>query len=404
MPSEPVAVFWDYESCQHVASGCEIVNAIRTVVHRYGHIAQFKAYLDISEHNAPHLRFELQSSGVSLTDCPLNGLRNISAQMIIVDMFTYALEKSPPCTLVLITGDRDFAYAVSVLRLRGYNVVLISSQSPAWKSQASACFDWNTEVVEKSLVKLAGTPPIVYTKSTAASRTSSTHSRVETTYESLPNRDGLNFHSTSRLTAAAPSFTPFSPFDDPHQSDVLGATAYTDTTAGPSKPAVYMSKVIKRPDFKLENVLLSRSLTYRTLTMPEPASPDRTVAGSEPSSAQQKSLSLYSSPTEHSNMFSKPFAEPSDIQLTPPTTASLIPPEFLYLAQQLEARRLSGDPRPLRSKFAAELPMTVYRRAGVEKFKDYAALAEKAGIIALGGAGGYAWITLHTQWHGKVPS
>jgi hypothetical protein len=34
-------------------------------------------------------------------------------------------------------------------------------------------------------------------------------------------------------------------------------------------------------------------------------------------------------------------------------------------------------------------------------FSGYTAMAERAGIIQLGGIGGKAWISLHPDWHGK---
>lgn len=98
-----------------------------------------------------------------------------------------------------------------------------------------------------------------------------------------------------------------------------------------------------------------------------------------------------------------PQAAPQVVSLVRDSSSS-IPPEFLYIAQQLEARRLRGDERPLRSMFAGELSPNLYQHAGVEKFKQYAALAAQAGVVVLGGEGGHAWISLHPQWFGKVPS
>ena len=66
-------------------------------------------------------------------------------------MLAYALDHPAPATLILISGDRDFAYPVSVLRRRRYEVVLLCHSQPgphkslAW--QVSACLDWNTRVL-----------------------------------------------------------------------------------------------------------------------------------------------------------------------------------------------------------------------------------------------------------------
>lgn len=104
---EDVAIFWDYgeqpleirsppdrsshhsvENCHSASniSGYEIVNAIRRVAHTFGSVKYFKAYMEFIEPPTPRslsLRSELQSSGVSLTDCPHNGRKNVADKMII---------------------------------------------------------------------------------------------------------------------------------------------------------------------------------------------------------------------------------------------------------------------------------------------------------------------------------
>ncbi|KAF8212451.1 limkain-b1-type NYN domain-containing protein, partial [Mycena galopus ATCC 62051] len=129
--------------------GYEIVSGIRNVAHRFGPVKHFKAYMevpDLDTFRSLSLRSELQSSGVSLTDCPHNGRKNVADQMIMVDMLAYAMDHPAPATLILISGDRDFAYAVSILRLRRYEVVVISLPLPgahiSLKSQASVYLDW----------------------------------------------------------------------------------------------------------------------------------------------------------------------------------------------------------------------------------------------------------------------
>lgn len=90
------------------------------------------------------MRSEMQLSGVSLTDCPhLNGQKDVADKMMIgthgydypqccvltlflVDMLAFAMDNPPPATLIIITGDRDFTYAISTLALRGYNVVVVA--------------------------------------------------------------------------------------------------------------------------------------------------------------------------------------------------------------------------------------------------------------------------------------
>ncbi|KDQ33545.1 hypothetical protein PLEOSDRAFT_1099504 [Pleurotus ostreatus PC15] len=157
--NQDVAIFWDYENCHGPSSvsGYDVVGSIRSMAHKFGSVKLFKAYLELSEQAmSPRLlslRSELQSSGVSLTDCPHNGRKNVADQMIIVDMLTYAIDRPAPATIVLISGDRDFAYAASVLRLRRYSVVVVSLNTrgvhPSLTAQANACLDWNADIMGK---------------------------------------------------------------------------------------------------------------------------------------------------------------------------------------------------------------------------------------------------------------
>ncbi|KAI0928282.1 hypothetical protein AcW2_004339 [Taiwanofungus camphoratus] len=79
--------------------------------------------------------------------------------MIIVDMLAYALDTPAPATIILISGDRDFVYAVSVLRLRKYRVVVVapSKVHTSLKAQASVILDWDADALGKTS-KLS-TPP-----------------------------------------------------------------------------------------------------------------------------------------------------------------------------------------------------------------------------------------------------
>ena len=68
-------------------SGYSIVNNIRSIAQTFGNVKLFKAYLEVAERvpmsRAILLRSELQSSGVSLTDCPHNGRKDVADKMIL---------------------------------------------------------------------------------------------------------------------------------------------------------------------------------------------------------------------------------------------------------------------------------------------------------------------------------
>ncbi|KAJ8583654.1 hypothetical protein M405DRAFT_748298, partial [Rhizopogon salebrosus TDB-379] len=146
-----VAVFWDYENCTPPVSsqGHAIVNGIRRIAHVFGCVTTFKAYLDMSVQSSKSsvaFRSVLQSSGVSMIDCPHSGRKDVVDKMILVDMLAFAIDHHSPATIILIAGDRDYAYAISTLRLRQYTVVLIVPPSQniphSLESQASVVIDW----------------------------------------------------------------------------------------------------------------------------------------------------------------------------------------------------------------------------------------------------------------------
>lgn len=66
-------------------------------------------------------------------------------------MLAYAIDNQTPATIILISGDRDFAYAVSILRLRNYCVVIVAPPitHASLKSQASILVDWNHDILGK---------------------------------------------------------------------------------------------------------------------------------------------------------------------------------------------------------------------------------------------------------------
>jgi hypothetical protein len=76
----------------------------------------------------------------------------------------YAMDNDPPFTIILITGDRDFAYLVSILTLRQYDVVVIvpPNHHISLTYQASAVLDWNTQIMQQPSNPLLQHYPIRY--------------------------------------------------------------------------------------------------------------------------------------------------------------------------------------------------------------------------------------------------
>ncbi|KAI0687190.1 NYN domain-containing protein [Cytidiella melzeri] len=150
----PVAIFWDFENCPlpNTAGVCE-VDKIRRIAQEYGPIKVFKAYLELYEQCSAKtlsLRSELQSCGVTLTDCPHNGRKDVADKMMLVDMMTFAMDNEAPATVIVLSGDRDFVYAISTLRLRGYHVVVIAPKQGHinLRYRASEVLDWDVLVLQ----------------------------------------------------------------------------------------------------------------------------------------------------------------------------------------------------------------------------------------------------------------
>ena len=70
---------------------------------------------------------------------------------LTVDIMAFIKDNPPPATVILISGDRDFAYLLSTVRWRKYNVVLISNSFMTHESltaQASALYDWKSDILK----------------------------------------------------------------------------------------------------------------------------------------------------------------------------------------------------------------------------------------------------------------
>jgi len=69
------------------ASGYAVANNLCSLSRPFGSVRLFRAYFDVNEqlpaHKSLSLRSELQSSGISLVDCPRNGRKDVADKMIL---------------------------------------------------------------------------------------------------------------------------------------------------------------------------------------------------------------------------------------------------------------------------------------------------------------------------------
>lgn len=128
-PQGPVAILWDIENCpvpcdvrpEDVAGNIRMALRVHPVIQ--GAVTLFSAYGDFNAFPR-RVREGCQRTGVKLVDVP-NGRKDAADKAILVDMFLFALDNSPPSSIMLISGDVDFAPALHILGQRGYTVILV---------------------------------------------------------------------------------------------------------------------------------------------------------------------------------------------------------------------------------------------------------------------------------------
>lgn len=146
----PVAILWDIENCpvpsdvrpEDVAGNIRMALRVHPVIK--GAVMTFSAYGDFNAFPR-RLREGCQRTGVKLIDVP-NGRKDAADKAILVDMFLFALDNPPPSSIMLISGDVDFAPALHILGQRGYTVILVIPAvvgvSSALSNAGKFVWDW----------------------------------------------------------------------------------------------------------------------------------------------------------------------------------------------------------------------------------------------------------------------
>lgn len=121
-------------------------------------------------------------------------------------MLAFAIDNPTPCTIVIITGDRDLAYALAILKLRSYRIVLVTlpNAHTSLTAQSSVAFDWSNSILK---------PPIISTTSPSAK----SHSKHPAPHA-----------SSSQKPQSPPEYVCRLP--NPSSTDILEANGSTDIT------------------------------------------------------------------------------------------------------------------------------------------------------------------------------
>ncbi|PNY01499.1 hypothetical protein L195_g024797 [Trifolium pratense] len=151
----PISILWDIENCsvpsdvrpEDVAGNIRKALKVHPVI--AGAVMMFAAYGDFNAFPR-RLREGCHRTGVKLMDVP-NGRKDAADKAILLDMLLFALDNPAPASIMLISGDVDFAPALHTLGQRGYTIILVI---PAGVGVSSALcnagkFVWDWPVVAR---------------------------------------------------------------------------------------------------------------------------------------------------------------------------------------------------------------------------------------------------------------
>ncbi|KAJ7946062.1 Meiosis arrest female protein [Quillaja saponaria] len=150
----PVAILWDIENCpvpsdvrpEDVAGNIRMALRVHPIIK--GAVTTFSAYGDFNAFPR-RLREGCQRTGVKLIDVP-NGRKDAADKAILLDMFLFALDNPPPSSIMLISGDVDFAPSLHILGQRGYTIILVIPSgvgvSSALTNAGKFVWDWPSVV------------------------------------------------------------------------------------------------------------------------------------------------------------------------------------------------------------------------------------------------------------------
>jgi len=413
-------------------------------------------------------------------------------------MLAHAIDNAAPSTIVLISGDRDFAYALSILRFRRYRIVLIthSNAHQSLRAQASTSFDWVSEVLEPVGPTLSNQPP------SGSSSPSSRRGKIS----SPPARDKFYSDPMGHNRHNPPSSLFQESYDDKSANSVEFMSSFEDETTcteisskhdakrdslppylerqlaassmalnnGPKGPArvvhspvaschtysngprniqtplgtvtacnsIFASRTTQAQLRLLKALQESRLMetSYHLDVLCEdpplnhespplshqqgspspidatqrPSSVDRmAVDDNHPDSPQSPPANVIAkgpAPTPplippssalSSSATVSPITQSSSANRRQPTSSTAVPDKFKILIRCLKTQRSRGCLHPLLCNISPEIAQngTTYRQAGVSTLGEYLVMAEKAGIVELGGSELTAWIALKAPWY-----
>lgn len=253
--------------------------------------------------------------------------------MLLVDMLTFAMDNPAPAVIMLISGDRDFVYAVSVLRHRKYDVVLVIPPQGAHitlKHQANVVLEWKYDIFEESAVR-GGSGGADASSSDAASE------------------DGRPMYKAGHARRPSTPPKPFSPMGTtllpaPEFNDIFGGV--TGQVRSPSSGLPQMPVIPLSPSTPPQT-RIQFGAVHNDLSSPTPGS----------SMTHRRT---------RSSQVATPVRYTANTNGTGPVE---VPRMFANLVEVLEEFRLLGNDKPLRSVIGMDLKKKhpwLYERNGVK--------------------------------------
>ncbi|ORX49226.1 DUF537-domain-containing protein [Piromyces finnis] len=371
--NDKCAVFWDFENCPPPSGmpGYYVVENLRRVIHRFGSMITLKAYLQITDSTSKKsLRSELQSSGVSLIDCPHNGRKDAADKMILVDMLAFALDTPPPATIVLISGDRDFVYALSTLRNRKYNIVLIVPNKGAsiiLKSQANMILEWKYDVLN-----MDETVELQSDNQSSIGMDSMKHS---SSFSNITIKTNLSaIEATNKaLEKSVVSPGEYPSFPPPQPKGSKGNLSKLSKS--------YSSNMINtlNPNQNIQRVGIGSQLKYDVESIDNDNSSFKNNITYDPSmQLQVNSININPYCTGEGEYV-------RDRRLS--VLSPMVQGYFDLLVEVLDHAKMEGNAMP-KQKYIKQLLLRknpfIFERSGLKSFEDYIKSAEKHGIVKIG--------------------
>ena len=393
-------------------------------------------------------------------------------------MLAYAIDNDAPSTIVLISGDRDFAYALSILRFRRYRIVLITlpNAHQSLRAQASISYDWVSELLEPvdpTLLnqlsepttprrgKISSTPAHdkFYSDSTGSSSLfqDSYDEKSTNTVEFMNNfrdetrcTENLQSPSGSKHDAKHDSLPPYLERHLAASSSSLALSNGAHTNGRIHTPLAtipchcgsesnFASRTTQTQTRLLQALQESRLkepcqldvLSENPPLIRESSQLSHRQGSPSPINAARPLSSVDRIAVDHNHPPDPPQSPPANVtaKITAPTPSLIspsstlssatvsaitqistnrrqappitVPDKFKSLIRCLKIHRSKGILRSLRSEVSSEIAQngTTYRLAGVSTFGEYEVMAEKAGIVELGGSDLNAWMTLKAPWY-----